>query len=211
MKKVYLIHTTKTIVNYFDGLYNNKADVVHIVREDLLDAINQNDNEFIDETISDIFDKIKLTLRDGDVVMVTCTALGEYLSNRNKEKNDLSYSRIEDAAIRKLVATDDVVGVVYTNSPVYAQIRKHLISSGVKNDRIKACFVPKAFDEIKAGNFDQHDELIVGALENNKENVSMYFLAQVSICSANSRKYTFEDVHISIISVAEEAVKEIFE
>lgn len=199
---LHLIYTTSSIVDYLDWVFSKYAEITHIVDDSLIWLIRSWNKKLAQSSARKIIDKLQWI---DSTIIITCTALGEVIWEDYKYNN---VTRIEIPSIEEIKTRKGLVWLVFTNTPVFEEIRHLLIKNWVNDERLLPCYIPWAFDAILNKDYNLHDSLIIDKLESNPWWVDNYFLCQVSICSANSRNISFDSITVPIISMTDIILKD---
>lgn len=202
-RHLYLLHTTDSIVEYLEKLFSPFVIPIHRVDKSFLPLLRSGDLKWAHRSIQKDLEDIRKIKDPQDQILITCTSVG-YIGTNFRDKNVI---RIVDASIDYIKSTDWSIGIVFTNQPVFEEIRSILSSNWILEERLIPCFIPDAFLSITSGDPDNHDLLVVSALKRNEWWADNYFLSQVSVCSANSRSLNFQEVKTPVISMTDVALE----
>lgn len=205
-RRLYLLHTTDSVVEYLEKLFSSYVLLTHRVDKNFLPLLRSGDFKWARRSIEKDIEDIRKIKDPEEQILITCTSVG-YIDTNFRDKNVI---RIVDASIDYIKSTDWSIGIVFTNQPVFEEIRSILASNWILEERLIPCFIPDAFLSITSGDADNHDLLVVSALKRNEWWVDNYFLSQVSVCSANSRSLNFQEVKTPIISMTDNTLEKFF-
>jgi aspartate/glutamate racemase len=180
-----LIHTFGNLRNVFGPLADEllpDATVTHVVDESLLkDAMAQ--GELTPEIEARLAGHVSELERSGvDAIMVTCSSMGQGV-DRLAARMRLPLLRVDAAMVDEALRIGKRIGVLATlrttMTPTVELVRAR--SNEDKSVRIEAHVCEGAFEALKAGDVERHDELVRSGLRRIEPLVDVVILAQASM------------------------------
>jgi Asp/Glu/hydantoin racemase len=178
-----LIHTVSNLRNVFGPLAEEllpNATVKHVVDESLLkDAIAR--GGLTPEVEARLAGHVAELARSGvDAIMVTCSSMGQGV-DRLAGKIDLPVLRVDAAMVDEALRIGKRIGVLATlrttMTPTVELVRAH----GDGSVKIEAHVCEGAFEALKAGDVERHDQLVRSGLRRIEPLVDVVILAQASM------------------------------
>jgi Asp/Glu/hydantoin racemase len=180
-----LIHTVSNLRNVFGPLAAEllpNAKVEHVVDESLLqDAIAK--GELTPEVEARLAGHVaELTRSGADAIMVTCSSMGQAV-DRIAATAALPVLRVDAAMVDEALRIGKRIGVLATlrttMTPTVELVRAR--SNGDASFKIEAHVCEGAFEALKAGHVERHDELVRSGLRRIESLVDVVILAQASM------------------------------
>lgn len=189
MAKIALIHTTPVTVDSLNKLIKEKdseIEIINIVDDSILPELinNEADIRLVEERVKYY---IQTASEQGaDLIMSACSSIGEIFDSENKNY-EIPVMRIDSAMAEKAVENSKKIGVAATLEttlkPSIELIQKKA-AAAKKEVEIKTVLADSAYQELMAGNEDQHDRLLAKKLKELAAEVDIVVLAQASMARA---------------------------
>ncbi|PUU88803.1 MAG: Asp/Glu/hydantoin racemase, partial [Halanaerobium sp.] len=186
MAKIALIHTTPVTVDSLNKLIKEKdseIEIINIVDDSILPELinNEADIRLVEERVKYY---IQTASEQGaDLIMSACSSIGEIFDSENKNY-EIPVMRIDSAMAEKAVENSKKIGVAATLEttlkPSIELIQKKA-AAAKKEVEIKTVLADSAYQELMAGNEDQHDRLLAKKLKELAAEVDIVVLAQASM------------------------------
>jgi Asp/Glu/hydantoin racemase len=184
-----LIHTVSNLRNVFGPLAEEllpNATVKHVVDESLLkDAIAR--GGLTPEVEARLAGHVAELARSGvDAIMVTCSSMGQGV-DRLAARMDLAVLRVDAAMVDEALRIGKRIGVLATlhttMTPTVELVRAH----GDGSVKIETHVCEGAFEALKAGDVERHDQLVRSGLRRIELLVDVVILAQASMARVLAR------------------------
>jgi Asp/Glu/hydantoin racemase len=180
-RRLTFVHAVASLVPVFDDLARElipDAEVRHLVDEPLL-------NEAIATSRVPRRTAVRLErhLRDAaaagaDLVVVTCPSMG-HVVDTVRERRGLPVVRIDEAMAERAVELGSRVGVLATLrsalEPTVSLVRRH---AGEQPIEVVPCLCEGAYAALRAGDTDEHDELVRASIRELLPQVDVIVLAE---------------------------------
>jgi Asp/Glu/hydantoin racemase len=178
-----LIHTVSNLRNVFGPLAEEllpNITVKHVVDESLLkDAIAH--GELTPEIEARLVGHVAELARSGaDAIMVTCSSMGQGV-NRLATKMDLPVLRVDAAMVDEALRIGKRIGVLATLRTTMTPTVELVRSNGDGRVKVEALVCEGAFEALKAGDVERHDQLVRSGLRRVEPLVDVVILAQASM------------------------------
>lgn len=196
MKSIALIHTVKSVANSFAKTlqdYVGEELKIHNLWDDFL-ANNPNEvGEFTMENRNRLFLDIKSAEMTGaDMIVVTCSTLTPVV-DRIRPFVKVPLIAIDDAMGRKAVTCGERLLILATagstRKPLQDKLSKEAAKAG-KTVYVDFWEHAEAFRAMKAADMETHDRLLLGMVEERREQIASYecvVLAQASMAHLDKR------------------------
>jgi Asp/Glu/hydantoin racemase len=188
-RSIAFIHVTKAALDpvseYFKDL--PELDVQHILDEGIQSHLSAGAIGKAEEELS----KHIKSLSRKDAVVLTCSAIPVEVMERLRAASAAKVLKIDEPMARSAIQRGRKIGLVVTFSPALKPI-KELLSDvtsqyGTFVD-IKEKVVPEAYEALKRGDTDYHDELVIDAIKELYElDLDLIILGQVSMTRVINR------------------------
>lgn len=187
--KVVLIHTVQGNVAPFTALCDELMSGLapqHVVDESLLqDTIAA--GILTDDVRARFRSRVEVAQREGaDVVMFTCSSVGPAADGLSEELG-LTVFRVDEAMAEQAVSLGPRVGVAATLPTTLGPTSELVQRAAEKLGRpveVSTRLAEGAFQQLQAGNADQHDQMVRAALQALAARVDVVVLAQASMARA---------------------------
>lgn len=185
-KTVALIHTTRVVIEPINELIKQiipEVSSLNLLDEGILKILSKTGsvNSQIDKRICDL--AVLAEEAGADLIMLTCSSISSCAEIACNLVN-IPILKIDQAMIEKAVDLGQVIGVLATNrttlKPTTLLIDK-VAKEKNKNIVIKTYLYEKAFKALLAGRNDEHDDIILNAINEVFEEVDVIVLAQASL------------------------------
>lgn len=178
-----LIHTVSNLRNVFGPLAEEllpNATVKHVVDESLLkDAIAR--GGLTPEVEARLAGHVAALARSGvDAIMVTCSSMGQGV-DRLAAKMDLPVLRVDAAMVDEALRIGKRIGVLATLRTTMTPTVELVHAHGDGSVKIEAHVCEGAFEALKAGDVERHDQLVRSGLRRIEPLVDVVILAQASM------------------------------
>jgi len=189
-KKLALIHTVswynKSVIEPFANDWSKKnpdVEIINIVDDSLLRESLENGGAS-EAVLNRIINYVKSAeLAGADVVMITCTTVGE-ASRMARNIMSIPVFNIDEPMAREAVTRGRKLGILAT-VPTSAPATKKLLEMEAKNAgkdiEITTVINEDAFKHLLAGNIEKHNELVHHELDKLCEIVDVIVLGQISL------------------------------
>ncbi|MEU4565235.1 aspartate/glutamate racemase family protein [Micromonospora sp. NPDC023956] len=185
MSRVCLLHTVPGLPAVFADLLRDEVgavDALHLVDETLLrDTIGHG---MLPATVRRVTDYARFAADAGaQAVLVTCSSIGEAAELARAEVPVPVY-RVDDPMAGHAVTAGRRVGVLATLAatlgPTRELLRRRAAERGAPCE-IRESVCPGAFEALRAGETDRHDDLVAAEVRRLAAEVDVLVLAQASM------------------------------
>jgi Asp/Glu/hydantoin racemase len=185
-KRLFLIHTSATLVPVFQQLCSAKlkdVDIFNIADDSLIkDVIAR--GELTPTTSSRVLGHLESAQQGGaDMILVTCSSIGPAV-DASTPMIDVPVLRVDQPMADQAVSVGRRIGVVATLpttlKPTAVLIRRRAAAGG-KDVELTERLCEGAFDALMSGDARRHDEMVSQALRELSANVDVIVLAQASM------------------------------
>ncbi len=180
-----VLHTVTGLVDFFRPLLSEHlpdVETYHMVDESLLeDAIANVDAPSLRWRLADHVASAHKAGVAG--ILVTCSSVSE-LVDAVRPLSSVPLFKIDDAMAASAVGDGKNIALICTTSSTVAPSTRQLTRAASEAGReveVRASLVAGAFDALKAGNRDRHDELVLQECMRSAEEADVIVLAQASL------------------------------
>lgn len=190
MKKLALIHT----VNWYDKVITTPFVQPWLMNNPDVQIINIMDDSLLSESLpnggptKEVIRRMVLYFMaaeatGADVIMSTCTTMGEATRTARKFVNTPSFNIDEPMAKEavKLGKRFGILATVPTSAPATHALLKAEAHNIGKSIEIETVINQEAFQNLLAGHVSKHDELVHAELEKLQKRVDVIVLGQISL------------------------------
>jgi Asp/Glu/Hydantoin racemase len=174
---VAFLHTVATLPAVFDALADElipETERFHLVDETLL-RVTRTTGSLTPETTRRVHGYIETAIETGgaDLVVVTCSSIGPAV-----DESPLRALRIDEPMAEEAVRIGRRVGVLATLATTLEPTAALVVRHG---GEVRPHLCEGAFDALRTGDRDRHDELVRAGLEQIAGEVDVVVLAQASM------------------------------
>lgn len=183
---VLFIHTLARLAPVFDealAMYLPGAEARHIVDEPLLVRIEARGRlDPVDD--ERVLSHLELGRAAGaQAALVTCSTLSPCV-DRVRERSPLPVLKIDEALMREAIRRGHRIAVIVTSPTTRESTRRALeqeAEQAGKNITIELRFVEQAFDLLRRGQRERHDQLVLSTISEALSSADVVLLAQASM------------------------------
>ncbi|WP_171832158.1 aspartate/glutamate racemase family protein [Oceanispirochaeta sp. M1] len=186
LPRIALIHTTPLVLPAVEGAIlslKNKYDFFHTLDEALLYRIMKDGNsaDLVVPWLQTLVDQA--VKGDAQAVIVTCSSLSPYVQEVN-EKSTVPVIRVDEMMYINVAKTTENPAVLMTNpsNEIPAALLAKETEEGLglmKPIPINIC--PGAFDALKAGDTDKHDQAVIREVDSMLQKHDAVMFSQISM------------------------------
>jgi len=161
--KFCFIHTTHKVIPFIDvlgKLHYPDSEIYHFLDESILTDIDKKSYTLAGKKLNNLIQNAESL--GPKKIIITCTATGNLIKNILKDTVHAdNIFRIETPAILEIKNHKGLIGVVYTNAPVWDQIVELMSEYNIDKERLYPYYVPGAFKAMLEGDTAKHDLLVL--------------------------------------------------
>lgn len=187
-KKLAIIHTTPATIQSLTELAKElfpEVELIHMLDDSMLhDMVAKRSTDKVEQrwlTYADM-----AVLAGADVVLSACSTVGEF-AEKADQALDIPVLRIDDAMAAQAVDTGKKIAVFATLQstldPTVSLIRRKAAQKGCDCE-VTTNLVEGAYEQLMAGNKDEHNRRIKDAVADVIDSVDVVVLAQASMAGA---------------------------
>lgn len=184
--RIALVHTVPGLVATFDALFaacSPEIDLEHVVEEGLLQRTIER-GRLGPDVRRDLTEVVERVRGGADLVLVTCSTLGPAVDDLAATPG-APVMRVDEAMGREALRLGARIGVLATLTSTLeptVQLLERLGAEGVGVPEIVAQLCDGAFEAVRAGDGDRHDQLVRAGLDRLLgQSVDVVVLAQASM------------------------------
>lgn len=186
MKTLALIHTTPVTVTAMKALAAERAPGVRVIN--LLDDSLLPDVMRAGQLTPEVTGRLRgyasaAVTAGADAVMCCCSSVGDAVDALRPEL-PVPFLRIDEPMAEQAVRLGDRVGVIATVAstlePTARLIERAAVRAG-RTVQVERVLVDGAYDALMGGRPEEHDALVIGALQGLTERTQVVVLAQASM------------------------------
>ncbi|MGP8245728.1 MAG: aspartate/glutamate racemase family protein [Bryobacteraceae bacterium] len=189
MSRVLVIHTVRTLVEYFDRKLRKaipSTDFFHILDEALLERIRLRGNVGAEDT-----ERLESHLAEGleigaSAVLVSCSTLSRCVAQM-PGSGRLRVLTIDAALADAIVSFQGSIAVLATNPTTVEPTRQTLATRGLEpghGSRVAIHAIAGAFAALQRGDLKTHDEIVAASVNDYLGRYDRVALAQASMARA---------------------------
>ena len=214
MSRVLVIHTVRTLVDYFDRKLRNASpstEFFHILDEALLERIRLRGHVAAEDAA-----RLESHFAEGlgigaTVVLVTCSTLSRCVA-QVRNLGPLRVLAIDDPLADAIVGFQGSIAVLATNPTTVEPTRQTLATRGLepgRSSRVPIEVIAGAFAALQRGDLKTHDELVAASVIDHLGRYEKVALAQASM--ARATELLAERERVRVFSSPELAVERLVE
>lgn len=190
--KLAFIHTSPAAIVPLNNYYIENAPefkIINLLDDGLLDFFNTGDNQ---SAINRIVVMVNVAVNQYGVkaAMVTCTAISRYDFRKIDEMVDVPMIKVDVPIAEKAVRKYQNIGLVATFPPggvAFEQLLRETAKDIKMEPEINYILVDNAYNALLKGDNSKHDKLVLQAIEENKHQVDVFILSQVSMSGLKTK------------------------
>ena len=183
LPRIALIHTTPLVLPAVEGAIlslKDKYDFFHTLDEALLYRIMKDGNS-ADLVVPWLQTLVDQTVQgDAQAVIVTCSSLSPYVQEVN-EKSTVPVIRVDEMMYTKITENSAVLMTNPSNEIPAALLAKETEESLGLMKPIPIDICPGAFDALKAGDTDKHDQAVIREVDSMLQKHDAVMFSQISM------------------------------
>jgi aspartate/glutamate racemase len=210
-KRLVLIHTVPPLIEVFTRLGTRLLKGVklfHILDEPLLEQVRLL-GSLQPEQLASLQAHIDAAQRiQASAVLVTCSTLSPALGQLHAS---IPLIKIDQAMLEEAVRRGKHIGILATNRTTLQPTRTSLLAEAEHQDKsitLTQVFVDGALPALLNGNADQHDQLVLEAIQQLAGNVDLVVLAQASTARVIEQMQT-ESIPVPILTSPHTALRRV--
>lgn len=203
--RIALIHTTPLVlpaVNHATSSLKDKYDFFHTLDEAILYRMTKDDEngDVVGIWLQALVDQA--VQGDAKAVIVTCSSLSPYVQAVN-ERSKVPVIRVDEMMYQNVAKTSAAPAVLMTNptneTPAALLAKETEESLGLLNP-IPINICPGAFDALRAGDSDKHDQAVIREVDSMLKNHDAVIFSQISMSRVRAHLTLDQQlkVHVSL-------------